>query len=372
MNFCIGKSSGRTYCKNKVRSPDKYCRYHESQKPNVITCKCILPTGSQCVMEAEKNGFCIYHTNITYCKGRKLMTDCNAPITAGQFCPTCAKNSANATIIIPTATATVINSNNGGVEDINNNIKHHRRNNTHKSCINSTNHIINSIGADDTPRHDDGTPSSMINVNVKNAAEVNDGRGNVYTFTKINPLNRGFTTPIVPDSMKVKDLCSGNSSAVDCVLCLEPVKIIRYDNGETRLGNDCRRLSCSHIFHTECISKIRKLECPMCRCEIIHDSGHIPVWAVQRIQESIEVDKREKYREMMEVDARVALASALDDINYRDVFDVEGSSEEESLIENISGGTVIGVVSRMNENGELVYGLIFAGGGDDTFAGSPI
>lgn len=53
-----------------------------------------------------------------------------------------------------------------------------------------------------------------------------------------------------------------------CYICQE--ELIENFKGGLRKSSDTWQLICGHIFHTNCISKIRKAECPTCRTATIN------------------------------------------------------------------------------------------------------
>jgi len=49
-------------------------------------------------------------------------------------------------------------------------------------------------------------------------------------------------------------------------------------------------LECNHEFHLECVSQIRKLECPICRTHITSLSSPI----IRKIKNRMEIDKKRR------------------------------------------------------------------------------
>ena len=81
-----------------------------------------------------------------------------------------------------------------------------------------------------------------------------------FTITSNYSLNRNINTNL--DVISEENLCS------ICIDSLENDKILK--------------LECNHIFHLECLKKVKNNKCPLCRANIVNDeyclNNHQPVY----------------------------------------------------------------------------------------------
>lgn len=138
---------------------------------------------------------------------------------------------------------------------------------------------------------------------------------------------------VIPDDLKPVNL----NKPEDCCICLES------------MSEKCRKLSCGHFFHDNCLSEIKKMECPLCRKEIV--AYDLPKWMRLRIKDSIKEEEAERQNENM----RMAMEYAHRNIN--DLLDVD-SSEEESLLQHVQNGETFRMEMVPDQNGVYRYAMV--------------
>lgn len=120
----------------------------------------------------------------------------------------------------------------------------------------------------------------------------------IVPASKVAFVPKAVTTDIsklvIPDFLKAPDI----EKPSECPIC--------YSEFEGSYGKDYRRLQCGHYFHIECISRMYESTCPMCRTPI--NESYLPKWVSVRIDEN----RRDKNREDVEADARVAIQYAME------------------------------------------------------------
>jgi hypothetical protein len=150
------------------------------------------------------------------------------------------------------------------------------------------------------------------------------------------------TKVVIADSLKKIVL----EKPEDCCCCLEAM-VER---------NSYRSLKCGHYCHLECLSKMMKAQCPLCRCAI--DSHDVPKWVMERILYNAEQNKASQVMEFHR-----ALVAA--EQNNNDDDDLEGdipldvnSSEEDDLREHLSNGREMGFTIHVDEYGNERIALV--------------
>lgn len=189
---------------------------------------------------------------------------------------------------------------------------------------------------------------SVIEDAVKTSAENMRGyivkqHGPLFPHKKpatvpIAPIN--FTLDI-PEGLKKIELAKPD----DCCCCLEPM------DGD--YGTSYRKIGCGHYFHLDCISKVRKMECPMCRAPI--QKAYLPKWVILRIEENIERAAHEELTEQQQATRRFIQEIVRDE--YLDM----NSSEEEDFNHHVNNGSPMALQTVTDNNGNARIALVVLG-----------
>lgn len=146
----------------------------------------------------------------------------------------------------------------------------------------------------------------------------------------------------IPPGLKKTEL----QKPEDCCICQDPLL--------GKAGETWRQLTCGHFFHLECISKINKMECPLCRAPIMETC--LPRWVPLRIRENIANYSREKREEQHQ-----ATQAVVRELIQSDLFDM-GSSEEDDLATHLDNGAQLGLVATLDARGQNRFALVVLSG----------
>jgi hypothetical protein len=194
-------------------------------------------------------------------------------------------------------------------------------------------------------KHQNSVPASIMTSIDKMRAHFRKGDEPVIPMKKavtIKIMNNPQTKVVIADSFKKVVL----EKPEDCCCCLEAM-VER---------NSYRSLKCGHYCHLECLSKMMKAECPLCRCVI--DSNFVPKWVMERILYNAEQNKA---NQVMEFHRALVAAEqnhdGTDDMEAEIPLDVN-SSEEDDFMEHLSNGREMGFTITVDQYGNERLALV--------------
>jgi len=112
-------------------------------------------------------------------------------------------------------------------------------------------------------------------------------------------------------------------------------------------------LKCSHCFHTDCISRLNSMTCPVCRATI--DTWKIPQWVKLRIEENITESKKEREAEQLQATQTVVRSLIANEVLEMD------STEEEDFNQNLIEGRPMSIQQVTDNQGNERLAIVFAG-----------
>lgn len=107
--------------------------------------------------------------------------------------------------------------------------------------------------------------NTIANMNIQLASIMCPKRKNAPTTPRCSFVNvHGFTCPnYMKHTYNGKDVCNVHLNTLkangECIICLTPM-----DTPVLRI-----KLACGHYFHTDCLGQCVKMECPLCRREML-------------------------------------------------------------------------------------------------------
>lgn len=180
-------------------------------------------------------------------------------------------------------------------------------------------------------------PALIVKIDTIVKENKSNGRMIIPSNKKSKPVMMLYTDVTVPKELVKRNL----EKPPECAICFD------------ELVKDYRSLSCSHYFHLECISKMFKAECPVCRTTI--KPACLPKWVVQRIKENKIRGEHEANRER-----ETATREFIQNIVREDLLDMN-SSEEEDLEHHIEDGREFGLTLAVDEAGRERLAVVVLG-----------
>lgn len=163
----------------------------------------------------------------------------------------------------------------------------------------------------------------------------------------IIPMKKAVTVKIADNNLVAKIVIADSLKTVvlekpeDCCCCMEPMAE----------RNTYRSLKCGHYCHLECLSKMMKPQCPMCRCVI--ENHFVPKWVMERIVYNAD---QNKVNRVIQNEA-IARQFQIEDQDDELVLDVD-SSEEDDFHAHLADGREMGLTLEVDEYGNERLALV--------------
>ena len=182
-------------------------------------------------------------------------------------------------------------------------------------------------------RHQSVVPAEIMSSIDQLRAHFRKGDEPIIPMKKavtVKITNSPPTKVVIADSLKTVVL----EKPEDCCCCMEPMSE----------RNTYRSLKCGHYCHLECLSKMDKPQCPMCRAVI--ESHFVPKWVMERILYNAELSNTNRVIQ----NEALARQLHLEEDDPELVLDVN-SSEEDDLHAHLENGREMGLALQIDEYG---------------------